>query len=143
MNLHLIANPAVATVNPNEEIVWYRNMSQTNDASGMVTPSFADGVQLTAQVQAEGDAGLYYADKAGQNDIIRKFYVRAEQATPPAGIVRLDLRGGDVIQRLLDGSWYLVDAVTDDFSARSGWVCVRGVQQFSAPFGLDSTGAEQ
>lgn len=133
MNLHAIANPVVAAVNPNESVQWYENLGQSNDASGYITPLFAEAVTMTAQVQSESDAALYYSDKVGQNSIIRRFYLHAAPENPTAGIVRAEVRGGDYLFRTLNGCWYLVDAVLDDFSARSGWVCVRGIEQASTP----------
>lgn len=133
MNLHAIANPAVSTVNPNEPVLWYENRGQSTDDSGLVSPVFASPVSLIAQVQSESDAGLYYADRVGQNSIIRRFYLHGTQEQRAAGIVRPEVRGGDYIQRTINGLFYLVDAVLDDFSATSGWVCIRGVEQANTP----------
>lgn len=133
MNLHAIANPAVAAVNPNETVLWYENLGQTTDDSGLIVPQYSSPVTLTAQVQSEGDAALYYADRVGQNSIIRRFYLHGTQEQRAAGIVRPEVRGGDYIQRTINGLYYLIDAVLDDFSATSGWVCVRGVEQTETP----------
>lgn len=136
MNLHAIANPAVSRVNPNEVIYWYENLGQSVDDTGLISPLFADPVALIAQVQSESDAALYYADRVGQNSIIRRFYIHGTQGSRAASIVRPELRGGDYIQRSINGLYYLVDAVLDDFSATSGWVCVRGVEQANTPSAL-------
>lgn len=136
MNLHAIANPAVSTVNPNETVVWYQNIGQTTDDTGLITPIYADPVTLVAQVQADGDAALNYSDRVGQNSIVRRFYLHGTQEQRAAGIVRPEVRGGDYIRREINGLYYLIDAVPDDFTATSGWLCVRGVEQVDAPAGL-------
>ena len=139
MNLHAIANVAVSQVNPNETVLWYRCTGQDPTAGyGVVKPSYAAPVSLSAQVQSDSDAALFYADRVGQNTLVRRFYLHASPATPPAGIVRPDARGGDFLQRE-DGGWWYVTAVIDDFSAKSGWVCVRAVWQVEGP---DLSGSE-
>lgn len=137
MNLHAIANPAVSTVNPNETVIWYENLGQSTDNTGLITPLYAEPVTLFAQVQSESDAALYYADRVGQNSIVRRFYLHGTQEQRAAGIVRPEVRGGDYIRREINGLYYLIDAVLDDFSATSGWLCVRGVEQAVTPAGLE------
>ena len=133
MNLHAIANTAVSMVNPNETVIWYRCTGQDPVAGyGVIKPTYAAPVTLKAQVQSESDAALFYADRVGQNHLIRKFYLFADAATPPAGIRRPDARGGDFLQRE-DGGWWYITAVLDDFSAKSGWVCVRAEWQVNGP----------
>lgn len=133
MNLHAIANVAVSQVNPNETVLWYQCTGQNQTAGyGVCKPSYAEPVTLQAQVQSEGDAALYYADRAGQNSLVRRFYLHASADTPPAGIRRPDARGGDFLRRE-DGGWWYVTAVLDDFSAKSGWVCVRAEWQVEGP----------
>ena len=118
MNLHAVVRSVIPAVHPDEGVTWYRSTGQTASGWGLVTRSYATGVQLVAQVQSEGDAALYYANRAGENSIIRKFYLMASPDTPPASIVRPEARSGDFIRRR-DGSWWYVDAVSEDFSTRS------------------------
>lgn len=137
MNLHAVVRSVIPAVHPDEAVVWYRSTGQQAVDWGQVTRSYASGVQLVAQVQSEGDAGLYYANRAGENSIIRKFYLMADASTPPASIVRPEARSGDFIRRR-DGNWWYVDAVSEDFSATAGWVCVRGVLQDTIPAELQA-----
>ena len=137
MNLHAVVRAVIPAVHPDETVTWYRSTGQTATDWGLVTRSYASGVQLVAQVQSEGDAALYYANRAGENSIIRKFYLMASPDTPPASIVRPEARSGDFIRRR-DGSWWYVDAVTEDWSANAGWVCVRGVLQDTIPVELQA-----
>lgn len=135
MNLHALVRGVIPIVNPDETVLWYRNAGQTHSDYGIETPSFAAPVSVTAQVQSESDASLYYQERAGDNSIIRRFYLMASPSAYAAGIVRIDARGGDVLRRE-DGSWWLVEGVIDDFSFKSGWVCVRGVLQNVVPDGI-------
>ena len=137
MNLHAVVRSVIPAVHPDEAVIWYRSTGQTATDWGQVARSYAAGVQLVAQVQSEGDAALYYANRAIENSIIRKFYLMASEATPPASIVRPEARGGDFLRRR-DGRFWYVDAVTEDFSANAGWVCVRGVLQDTIPAELQA-----
>ena len=135
MNLHLLARAAIPVINPDETVQWYRNIGQTTGDFGVVTPVFAAPASVTAQVQSESDASLYYQNRVGDNSIVRRFYLMGDEPTQPAGIVRPFVRGGDVLLRA-DGSWWMVNGVIDDFSLQSGWVCVRAVLQAVRPAGV-------
>ena len=137
MNLHAIVRSVIPAVHPDESVTWYRSTGQSASGYGLVERSYAAGVPLAAQVQSEGDAGLYYANRAGENSIIRKFYLMASPDTPPASIVRPEARSGDFLKRR-DGRFWYVDAVTEDWSANAGWVCVRGVLQDTIPAELQA-----
>jgi len=137
MNLHAVVRSIIPAVHPDEAVTWYRSTGQTATDWGQVTRKYAAGVQLVAQVQSEGDAALYYANRAGENSIVRKFYLMADPSTPPASIVRPEARGGDYLKRG-DGRFWYVDAVSEDFSANAGWVCVRGVLQDTIPAELQA-----
>ena len=137
MNLHAVVRPVIPVVHPDESVTWYRSTGQQASGYGLVTRSYAEGVPLVAQVQSDGDAALYYANRAGENSIVRKFYLMADASTPPASIVRPEARSGDFLRRR-DGRFWYVDAVTEDFSANANWVCVRGVLQDTIPAELQT-----
>ena len=137
MNLHAVVRSVIPAVHPDEAVVWYRSTGQTASGYGLVERSYAAGVQLVAQVQSEGDAALYYANRTGENSLVRKFYLMADPATPPASIVRPEARSGDFLRRR-DGRFWYVDAVTEDWSANAGWVCVRATIQETIPAELQA-----
>ena len=137
MNLHAVVRSVIPAVHPDESVTWYRSTGQAASGYGLVERSYAAGVQLVAQVQSEGDAALYYANRAGENSIVRKFYLMASPDTPPASIVRPEARSGDFIRRR-DGRFWYVDAVLEDFSANAGWVCVRATIQDTIPAELQA-----
>ncbi|MDL2315507.1 hypothetical protein LJC59_00290 [Desulfovibrio sp. OttesenSCG-928-A18] len=84
------------------------------------------------QIQSEGATALYHADRVGMEEITRKLYLFSASGLRErvAGIVRPMSRGGDMLQ-LEDGTWWLVDAVIEDFT-RSGWASVRATLQVRA-----------
>ena len=137
MNLHAIVRPVIPVVHPDEPVTWYRSTGQVESGYGLVERSYAEGVPLIAQVQSESDAALYYANRASDNSIVRKFYLMASPDTPPASIVRPEARSGDFIRRR-DGRFWYVEAVNEDFSANANWVCVRGVLQDTIPAELQT-----
>ena len=137
MNLHAVVRSVIPAVHPDEAVTWYRSTGQTASGWGLVTRSYAAGVQLVAQVQSEDDAALYYANRAGENSIVRKFYLMADASIPPASIVRPESRSGDFLRRR-DGRFWYVDAVLEDFSANAGWCCVRATIQETIPAELQA-----
>ncbi len=131
MNVHAIANSAIKAVNKNEDVLLLIAMGQRN-VMGIVFPEYLEPVTISAQVQSESDAALQHIAEANQTAIVRKFYMNADAVQPPSGLVRQKERTGDLIKRA-DGTWWLVTAVPDDFSASSGWVSLRGILQTIAP----------
>lgn len=130
LNLHALANPLISTIHSNELVTLYQSTGNKN-IKGNIRPTYAEGILVSAQVQSVGDAALQQMGIEGQNDITRLFYLNSLNLTP-SGIVRPLARGGDIFQRT-DGTWWLVVAVTDDFSTQSGWVCVRASLQVIKP----------
>lgn len=130
LNLHGMVRPIVAAVHPDESVTLYQSAGQRN-VKGEIMPVYAASQTVTAQVQNVGDAALSHADKVGQNDVTRHFYLFATAQRPSAGVVRPLARGGDILQRA-DNTWWLVVAVPEDFS-QVGWVCVRCCLQVIAP----------
>lgn len=130
LNLHSLVSPLVAVVHPEEEVTLYQSTGQEN-VHGTIKPKYAAPQQVRAQVQSVGDAALSHADKVGQNDVTRHFYLFASPRNAPAGVVRPLARGGDMIQRK-NTTWWLITATPEEFS-RAGWVCVRGTLQVKAP----------
>lgn len=130
LNLHQIVRGAISTVNPDEQVVVYHSAGQRND-HGALTPIYREGVTMTAQVQTESERELFYAGAGslGDNAIMRKFYLYAESVTDKtAAIIRPFARGGDLIYRPAEATWWLVTTLIEDFSP-VGWVSVRGALQ--------------
>jgi hypothetical protein len=133
VNLHAVVRDAVASLNPDEDVILYQSAGQAV-VSGHATPLYGEPIAATAQIQSESDEALYQSDNAGQNDITKKFYLCAG-AKRPAGIIRPLARGGDVILRVSDGTWWLITGVIDDFS-RVGWTSARCTLQVNPPEGV-------
>ena len=87
---------------------------------------------VSAQIQSLGQNDLAQAEQTSNTRVDRKAYLYAPNpALPPQGIVRPLARNGDMLQRA-DGTWWLVTAMIEDFTA-SGWVCVGITQQVRGP----------
>lgn len=132
MNLHDLVRGAIPPLHPDESVLLVQSTGSLN-VRGVVTPQYADAVQVRAQVQSMGNDDLKAMNDTARTEVQRRAYLYS--ATPaglvPQGIVRPLARGGDLLRRA-DGTWWLVAAMMEDFSA-SGWVCVRIVQQIVAP----------
>lgn len=134
LNLHSVARGAVSALHPEETVALYQSTGQSN-VLGRIVPTYAEAQTVQAQVQSLSSDELAHFEAASRTKISRKAYLFASESLPPAGIIRPLGRNGDVIRRA-DGSWWIVSAVLEDFTA-SGWVCVGVTMQTEAPAGLE------
>lgn len=132
INLHDVVRGIIPVLHPDRKALLIQSMGKSN-VRGVVTPFFADAVQISAQVQSMGNDDLRAMNDTSRVEIQRKAYLYSDTPSQliPQTIVRTLSRGGDFL-RLDDGSWWLVTGMMEDFSA-SGWVCVRLVQQVVVP----------
>lgn len=129
VNLHALARRAVSRLHPEETVTLYQSAGQIN-VKGALTPIYDAPAQVSAQIQSISDDALTHADRTGMNSHTRKAWF-FQLPKPITTVDRATGRGGDVIQRS-DGTWWLVDALSEDFTA-SGWVSVRLTWQVKAP----------
>jgi len=132
VNLHDIVRVVIPALHPDEDVLLVQSTGNVN-VRGVVTPTYADAVQVQAQIQSLGNDDLRALNDVSRTEIQRKAYLYSETVNnlPPQGIIRPLARGGDLLRRT-DGTWWLVAAMIEDFTA-SGWVCVRIVQQVTVP----------
>jgi len=132
LNLHGIVRGAVSMVNPDEDIMLYTAAGQENVA-GKISSKYFSPIAAKAQIQSGNNEDLKHANNIGYNGVINRFYLYASSPeSRPAGIVRPQGRGGDLIQCVRDGSWWLIIAVPDDFS-NVGWASVLAALQAVPP----------
>lgn len=130
LNLHAIVRTPITALHPDETVTWYQSIGQTNTL-GRIKPSYAEGVTLQAQIQTLSADELAQREDTSKTEIHVKAYLMAQEANPPAGIIRIEARNGDFIQRA-DGTWWLITSVLEEF-AKSGWESVGMVQQVKSP----------
>lgn len=133
VNLHAVVRGAINSLHPDVSATLYQSTGQTTDNSGQAKTKYAEGVAIKAQMQSEGTTALFHADRVGQEEVSRKFYLFSvpDLKARVAGIVRPLSRGGDMF-RLEDETWWLVDGIIEDFT-RSGWANVRATMQVNEP----------
>ena len=129
MNLHQIVSGAIGSVNHHEMITLYRCKGLQN-SGGVVSVSY-DKADILAQVQAPTAADLRLFDNLADARHAKKFYINA----PASTINRNEQTAGDIFKRA-DGSFWLIDAIRDDFS-REGWLCCLATLQHEPPEGID------
>lgn len=134
MNLHRIVYNAIGSVNAHEAVTLWRCMG-TSNTGGVVKVTY-DDEDITAQVQAPNAGDLKLYDNLADARHVKKFYIDASAAT----INRFEETAGDIIERA-DGSYWLIDAIRDDFSPE-GWLCVLCTLQHEAPEGVTESGSE-
>lgn len=136
LNLHHVVRGAINAVHPDEPVQLFRALGSEPDENGFAQPQYKRLKGIKAQVQSEGDAALFHADMAGQNSIVRRFYLYAPKdfKGQTADIFRPLSRSGDYILRQ-DGTVWAVDAVIENFSGVN-WLCVRATLQLEPPEGV-------
>lgn len=133
LNLHGVVRSAINAIHPDEEVQILHALGSVPDENGFAQPQYRRLTGVMAQVQSEGDAALYHADMAGQNSLVRRFYLFAPNSFrgQTADIFRPLSRSGDYIIRK-DGTVWAVDAVLENFSGVN-WLCVRATLQIQSP----------
>lgn len=142
INLHAVVRPVINTLHPDIEVVLYLSLGQDVASGGKVIAQYSEGIPLKAQMQSESATTLYHADRVGMENINRRFYFFSDQDTMSriSSIYRPKERNGDMFMVAADngwmaGTWWLIDAVTEDFT-RSGWINVRATLQVYPPEGI-------
>ena len=139
VNLHNVVRGAINMLHPDINATLYQATGQTTVTGGNVKSIYAPGCAVKAQAQSEGPTTLFHADRVGQEEVNRKFYLfsNPELDSRVAGIIRPLARGGDMFQidaaeNWYASTWWLVEATIEDFT-RSGWVNVRATLQVNPP----------
>lgn len=130
LNLHELVRGAITTVKPDESVLLYKAVGQTN-LDGEVKPSYNPAMSIKAQFQPNESNRLMHAEKTGVTTITEQVFLYSDTTLPVAGVERSPIaRTGDMINR--NGEWWLITAVLEDFSA-IGWINVEVTQQLTPP----------
>ena len=115
MNLHAIVRGAINANHADETFTWFRSLGQQN-IEGLMQNTYADGVEIKGSFQSEGDSTLDHSNLAGQNSLIRKLYVFADNDAQmrPYALYRPLARTGDYIVDKYNAYRFVV-AVEEDF----------------------------
>jgi hypothetical protein len=116
MNLHSIAAPYVAAVNPLVLCSLQASTGYTTSADGTRVPTYAASVNIECQLQA-----LQYNDLiqiSGLNTQGKRLacYIQGDWE----GLVRSDSKGGDLLTTP-DGRVWLCAMVLENWSLSAGW----------------------
>jgi hypothetical protein len=130
VNLHAIANKAISRINPNEPCLIFKAKGGTN-VKGKVGSAYEPGVSAMLQLQSEGGDEMA-EDKAWSIEVSRKAWI--SKGLDP--LSRVEATGGDIVRRA-DGTYWLVTALLEDFSAWSGVRMVLQVQEPNVEAGGD------
>jgi len=124
MNLHAIASRYVSAVNPMADGQWKQSTGYTTASDGTRTPSYADPVDIKAQLQPMGYKDLVQVEGLNLGGEKRAMYVNQDIHA----VMRPDGQGGDLIV-LNDGSTWLVVMPLENFYQTSGWTKIAVVRQ--------------
>lgn len=124
MNLHAIAGPIVAAVNPTQTATFRQSNGYTTSASGKQVPAYLADVTIQVQLQALTYKDLVQVDGLNLGGQAHAMYVSGDVEA----VVREEGKGGDLII-LPDGSKWLTVHVLENWQSTSGWAKVAVVRQ--------------
>lgn len=93
MNLHAIAGPVVAAINPTILCQVQFSNGSTTGADGTEVPAYSAPVTMTAQVQAFAQRDLRQVEGLNLQGTYRAIYLYGDVE----GVVRVTAQGGDLI----------------------------------------------
>ena len=124
MNLHGIAGPIVAAVNPWITVSIQQSDGYGTNPDGSRGPSYEPPVTVQAQIQPLQYRDLVQIDGLNLNGEKRAMYVTGDYQA----VVRSSKQGGDLVT-LPDGSVWLVVQQLENWHMANGWVKVAIVKQ--------------
>lgn len=127
MNLHALVSPIISMVNPSTIATYQQSTGSTTAADGSRTPSYADPVDVTVQIQMLTWKDLQQLQGINLNGERRAIYVSGDWQ----GVARPRFRGGDLIT-LPTGETWLVVQVLENWFETSGWAKVAATLQKDA-----------
>lgn len=122
MNLHAIAGPIVAVVNPTVMGDLLVSMGSTTDDTGFRTPAYTTTSNVPMQVQALSGPELALTEGLNIQGVKRAVYLYGNVE----GINRVDAKGGDLLK--FGGKTWLVVAVLETWDG-PGWCKVAVTEQ--------------
>ena len=116
MNLHNIAGPIVAAVNPWTSGQYFKSKGSTTASDGRRSPVFAPAVAVTIQMQPMAYGDLKMVEGLNLSGEQRVMYVNGDWA----GVQRPDVSGGDKVT-LADGTIWLIVQELESWNSTAGW----------------------
>lgn len=111
MNLHAIAGPVVAAVNPTQPVIVQVSIGRAVNPDGSQRAQYLPGVTVPAQIQAQTYKDIQQTQGLNLNGTRRSIYLYGKVD----GLVRPENKGGDLIT-LADGSVWLVSMVLEQWN---------------------------
>lgn len=127
MNLHAIASPYIAAVNPPLVVSVRISTSSTTGPGGKRVPVYALPRTMRAQIQAMTSGDLRQVQGLNLNGEKLAAYITGNWD----GVSRPDKRGGDLVT-LPDKSVWLVAMVLENWTRMDNWCKVALVEQNGA-----------
>ena len=127
MNLHAIASPLVAAVNPNVTGTLRDNQGYTTTAAGKREPVYGETTGVLMQVQALAGPELALVDGLNIQGVKRAVYLFGDVQ----GVVRPDAKGGDIL--LFSDRVWLVIAVLETWGVAEWCKVAVVLQESTAP----------
>ena len=125
INLHAVVRGAIESVHPDESCLLYQADGQVND-KGVIKAKYRPAQTVRANIQPLDTDALKHLERVDDAQASEQAFLYSDNSFPVSGVRRFPtLRGGDFLQRA-DGTWYLITAILEDWSA-DGWANV-GIQ---------------
>ena len=122
INVRAIANRATSGINPNLRIGYRAYAGYTKDAAYKPVPSYADSVEIVAQVQALSKKEIEHLDNLNISNATRSVYANRQISC----VDRVTQSGGDLLD--FEGAAWLAVAVLEGWTT-AGWCKVAVARQ--------------
>lgn len=129
LNLHNVVRGVITSIHPDENCTLYQSIGQQN-IKGKVIPIYAEPQEIKANFQSDGEA-LRQTDGMNQTPYSESAYLYSEDYGVSGQQRLLVTRTGDFIKRM-DGTWYLITSVLEDWTW-DGWAKVKVDRQIDPP----------
>ena len=138
INIHNLIRTNINTVHPDEMIRYYYNLGQVN-VRGIMQNSYAEPEEKSVffMVQSRNLERRDMYTTSGETAMV---YLNAvAEPNRPMTVSRFHGRTGDFIQRISDGSWWLVTQLTHDaIHGDDGWCSLSVTRQTVPPEGVET-----
>lgn len=94
LNLHAIVRGAINSANVDIPVTWLQSTGPTGNSAGRLTPTYATGVTVSAQVQPVGGQDIKRYSFLQEQGVYRSVHLFGNVA----GIIRAAQTGGDLLQ---------------------------------------------
>lgn len=117
INLHDTVRDAITSIYPDEQVQYYFSLGQTK-VKGRTGSRYSEPVTIFAQIQPIAPGDLQYVNNYEQVTVERHMYIYSRDSWDQLQntLVRHAERTGDYVYRPKYGTWWMAQALPEDYA---------------------------